>query len=169
MSKQIKQMQQLLDDIDDDNKCTSMEVDDKDRQHEEVIEFSTWKTNEPMLESERTRLKNNLECGLSMLQPLELLGVFQVVSDAIREAKIVELKDITSAQPVVDQHGNKHIHLENMGGDSQPGDKIKLIMMKLISEAELCISMLDNMYEVARMKHEKEQNPSINPKEVANA
>ena len=98
MSKAIKQMQQVLDDIEHDNKCKSMEVDDKDRQHEETINFATWKTNEPMLESERERLKNNLECGLSMLQPLELCAIFQVVSDAIREAKIKELKEIQKTQ-----------------------------------------------------------------------
>lgn len=168
MSKAIKQMQQVLDDIEDNNKCKSMNVDDKDRQHEETINFATWKTNEPMLESERERLKNNLECGLSMLQPLELCATFQVMSDAIREAKIKELKEISSAQPIVDQHGNKHIHIESEN-TLQPGDQIKVLMLNLIKEAELCISMLDNMYEVARMKHEKEHNPSINPKEVANA
>lgn len=168
MSKAIKQMKKVLDDIEHDNKCTSMNVDDKDRQHEETIEYATWKTNEPMLESERQRLKSNLECGLSMLQPLELCGIFQVVSDAIREAKIKELKEITSAQPIVDQHGNKHIHIES-DKQIQPGDQIKILMLNLIKEAELCISMLDNMYEVARMKHEKEHNTSINPKEVANA
>jgi len=168
MSKAIKQMQQVLDDIEDNNKCTSMNVDDKDRQHDETIEYATWKTNEPMLESERERLKNNLACGLSMLQPLELCAMFQVVSDAIRETKIKELKEITSAQPIVDQHGNKHIHIESEN-TLQPGDQIKVLMLNLIKEAELCISMLDNMYEVARMKHEKEHNVSINPKEVANA
>ena len=170
MSDPIKEkMKRILDELDTAKDKDLPKADEDSKiQHRETIEYSTWKTPMDDLEKERARLADHLGAGLSMLQPLELLGVFQILSDAIRAMKMKEMEEITDVKGFIDKNGTRHVRVENLGGSKLSAhDRVIKLMRLIIRECEVCISMIDNMEQVAMMLGDVKQDESN--KEVANA
>ncbi len=167
MSKFNKKQQQEIEDLILSSDRKGKSIPKGEGQRPMQVEFASWDTGDKEHDNERRRLQQAMGDALSMLQPVELLAIFQVCSDSIRERKFAEISSAKLSR-VKDHNGVDHLQVEGVKGNTP--DRLVKLLATLIKECQFAIEMIQNMGKLAEMKSiTEDKDRQINVEDIANA